>query len=69
MFKKGICEFKGNKYNRREMMELKYLNDKVIKKVLSYESKETRNYIARIIAHTTEIPLEELKDCLEPIQL
>ena len=48
-------------------MELKYLNDKVIKKVLSYENKEIRNYVARIIAHTTGIPYEELKDNLVPV--
>lgn len=48
-------------------MELKYLNDKVIKKVLSYENKEIRNYVARIIAHTTHIPYEDLKDNLVPV--
>ena len=48
-------------------MELKFLNDKVIKKVLSYENKDIRNYIARIIAHTTNIPYECLKDNLVPV--
>lgn len=48
-------------------MELKFLNDKVIKKVLSYENKEIRNYVARIIAHTTNIPYEYLKDNLVPV--
>lgn len=48
-------------------MELKFLNDKVIKKVLSFENQDIRNYIARIIAHTTNIPYECLKDNLVPV--
>lgn len=48
-------------------MELKFLNDKVIKKVLAFENKDIRNYIARIIAHTTNIPYECLKDNLIPV--
>ncbi len=48
-------------------IQLKYLNDKVIKKVLSYENKDIRNYVARIIAHTTNIPYEDLKDKLVPV--
>ena len=48
-------------------MELRFLNDKVIKKVLSFENQDIRNYIARIIAHTTNIPYECLKDNLVPV--
>lgn len=49
------------------LIELKFLNDKVIKKVLTYENQDIRNYIARIIAHTTNIPYEYLKDNLVPV--
>lgn len=49
------------------IIELKFLNDKVIKKVLSYENQDIRNYVARIIAHTTNIPYECLKDNLVPV--
>lgn len=47
------------------MKEIKYLNDKVIKKALAKENKEIRNYIARIISDITSIPYKELEDKLE----
>lgn len=47
---------------RRDTVErkLKYLNDKVIKKILSKETKEMRMFVARIISGVTDIPVEEL---------
>lgn len=45
--------------------KIKYLDDKIIKKALTNENKDIRNYIARLISHTTNIPLEELKDNLD----
>lgn len=49
------------------MQEFKilYLKDSLIKKILGSEDKNIRNYVARIIAHTTGIPIEEFKDNLE----
>ena len=47
------------------MQNIKYLNDKVIKKALAKENKDIRNYIARIISDTTHIPYETLENNLE----
>lgn len=47
------------------MQEIKYLNDKVIKKALAKENKDIRNYIARIISDITRIPYEVLENNLE----
>ena len=44
------------------MQEIKYLNDKVIKKALARENRDIRNYIARIISDITRIPYENLED-------
>lgn len=46
-------------------MELKFLKDKVIKKVLAKENKNVRNYVARLISNTTGIRYEVLEDKLE----
>ncbi len=44
-----------------------YLNDKVAKKGLTCETKETFLYASRIIAHTTGIPIEEVSKNLKLI--
>ena len=46
-------------------MEYMHLNDKLVKKALGNENKYIRNYVARLISHITNIPLELLKDHLE----
>ena len=47
------------------MQQIKYLNDKVIKKALAKENKDIRNYMARIISDVTNIPYEDLENNLE----
>lgn len=49
------------------MKNIKYLNDKIIKKALAKENKDIRNYVARIISDITHIPYETLEDNLELI--
>ncbi len=45
-------------------MELSYLKNNIIKKALGNENKDVRNYVARVISHTTGIPFNELKNKL-----
>ena len=47
------------------MCEIKYLNDIVIKKALAKDNPIIRNYIARLISDTTNIPYELLENNLE----
>lgn len=49
------------------MKNIKYLNDKIIKKALAKENKDIRNYVAKIISDTTHIPYESLENNLELI--
>lgn len=49
----------------KDLRELKYLNDKVIKKALAKEKPVIRNYIAKLISDVTKIPYEDLENKLE----
>ena len=44
------------------MKELKFINDKVVKKILTSERKENREYLIRIISAVTGIDKKILRD-------
>ena len=47
------------------MKEIKFINDKVIKKILTSERRENREYLIRIISATTNIDINLLRDNIE----